>query len=473
MRPTFFGIDIARRALQAQMRALDVVGHNIANANTAGYSRQVAVLATTPPYPSASLSSMVVAGQVGTGVQVEAIRRLRDQFVEMQLRHETETMGRWTARHEALQQVELMLQEPSDQSLRDALDRFWQSLQDLHQQPESEAARAVVRERALMVTSSFQHVHKQLSDLRDDLNRLVGLEVQRINTLTTQLASVNAQIHRVTMSGHDPNDLLDQRDQLLLELAELVDIQVSERENRTVQVSINGFTVVDGDQSVDLVAKADPGDTMLFVYWGSSDQKLAIANGRLAGVLEARDELVKGYLDALDTLAVTLKEAFNAVHRSGYTLNDHDAGDPPDGGDFFTGNEAKDLAIHDDILQDLRKIAASGDGSPGNGQNALELARLFHEPLAALDDTSMADYLRSLISSVGVAAQQARNMTSSQTALVDHLHNRREAVSGVSLDEEMVDMVRFQHAYAAAARLLTTMDEALETIIMRMGIVGR
>ncbi|MFS8544240.1 MAG: flagellar basal body protein, partial [Limnochordales bacterium] len=96
MRPTFFGIDIARRALQAQMRALDVVGHNIANANTAGYSRQVAVLATTPPYPSASLSSMVVAGQVGTGVQVEAIRRLRDQFVEMQLRHETETMGRWT-----------------------------------------------------------------------------------------------------------------------------------------------------------------------------------------------------------------------------------------------------------------------------------------------------------------------------------------------------------------------------------------
>ncbi|MFO7312059.1 MAG: flagellar hook-associated protein FlgK [Bacillota bacterium] len=469
MRPTFFGLDIARRALQAQMRALDVVGHNIANANTPGYSRQVAIFATTPPYPAPMLNSMIQAGQVGTGVQIEAIRRLRDQFVEMQLRNETESLGRWNARYEALKQVELFLAEPSDYGLRDALDQFWQSLQDLHQQPESDAARAVVRERALLLAASFQHVHKQLTDLRLDLNRLVELEVQKINTLSERLANINAQIHRVHLSGHDPNDLLDQRDQLILELAEIVDISVLERDNRTVQISINGFSIVDGEQWIALQAVKDPSDNMLYVHWSVTGQKLNITNGRLAGVLEARDQLVKGYLDDIDLLAKTVIDRFNEQHMQGYTLEN-----PPQTGiTFFTGTGAKDIAVDNNILQNLALIAASGDGTPGNGANALALSRVFHEPFTELGNVSIADYLRSIVASVGVTTQQAHSMVTSQTALVDHLHARRESVSGVSLDEEMIDMVRFQQAYAAAARVVTTMDEALETIILRMGVVGR
>jgi len=469
MRPTFFGLDIARRALQAQMRALDVVGHNIANANTPGYSRQVAVFATTPPYPAPMLNSMIQAGQVGTGVQIEAIRRLRDQFVEMQLRNETESLGRWNARYEALKQVELFLAEPSDYGLRDALDQFWQSLQDLHQQPESDAARAVVRERALLLAASFQHVHKQLTDLRLDLNRLVELEVQKVNTLIERLANINAQIHRVHLSGHDPNDLLDQRDQLILELAEIVDISVLERDNRTVQISINGFSIVDGEQWIALQAVKDPSDNMLYVHWSVTGQKLNITNGRLAGVLEARDQLVKGYLDDIDLLAKTVIDRFNEQHEKGYTLEN-----PPQTGiTFFTGTGAKDIAVDNNILQNLALIAASGDGTPGNGANALALSRVFHEPFTELGNVSIADYLRSIVASVGVTTQQAHSMVTSQTALVDHLHARRESVSGVSLDEEMIDMVRFQQAYAAAARVVTAMDEALETIILRMGLVGR
>ena len=469
MRPTFFGLDIARRALQAQMRALDVVGHNIANANTPGYSRQVAIFATTPPYPAPMLNSMIQAGQVGTGVQIEAIRRLRDQFVEMQLRNETESLGRWNARYEALKQVELFLAEPSDYGLRDALDQFWQSLQDLHQQPESDAARAVVRERALLLAASFQHVHKQLTDLRLDLNRLVELEVQKVNTLIERLANINAQIHRVHLSGHDPNDLLDQRDQLILELAEIVDISVLERDNRTVQISINGFSIVDGERWIALQAVKDPSDNMLYVHWSVTGQKLNITNGRLAGVLEARDQLVKGYLDDIDLLAKTVIDRFNEQHEKGYTLDST----LQTGITFFTGTGAKDIAVDNNILQNLALIAASGDGTPGNGANALALSRVFHEPFTELGNVSIADYLRSIVASVGVTTQQAHSMVTSQTALVDHLHARRESVSGVSLDEEMIDMVRFQQAYAAAARVVTAMDEALETIILRMGLVGR
>lgn len=469
MRSTFFGIDIARRALQAQQRALDVVGHNIANANTPGYSRQVAVQATTPPYTYPSRHMPTGAGQVGTGVYIAAIRRVRDEFIDMQLRNETESAGRWQARRDALRQVELIFLEPSDLSLRSAMDQFWQSLQDLHLQPESDAARAVVRERALSLTATFQHVHKQLTDLRWDLDRLAQLEVERINSLAERLADVNNQIFRVVTSGQEPNDLLDRRDELLLELSELVDIDVVILDNKMANVAIGGLSIVNGQHATMLRAVADPakGD-MVTIRWGNTDREVRPANGRLGGILEARDELVAGYLDSLNALAATLIEEFNAVHRSGYGLDDST------GLDFFVGTDASDIDLSTDIYDSLSKIAASsGVGTPGDGSNALRLASVYTEPVAALGGVTMRDFFTSLVSGIGVAAQKADNMVDSQAVLVEHLQNRRDGISGVSLDEEMVDMIRFQQAYAAAARVVTAMDEALDTIISRMGIVGR
>ena len=211
---------------------------------------------------------------------------------------------------------------------------------------------------------------------------------------------------------------------------------------------------------------------MVTIFWGATDREVNPKNGRLAGILEARDDLVLGYLEALDELALALINEFNAVHQQGYTLADDTTGSVQ-GGDFFVGSGAADIDLHDDILNDLKNIAASGDGAPGNGENALNLANVYNRPVTALGDVSMRDYFTSLISGIGVSAQQADNMVESQGVLVDHLLNRRDGISGVSLDEEMVDMIRFQQAYAAAARVITAMDEALETIIGRMGIVGR
>lgn len=468
MRSTFFGIDIARRALQAQQRALDVVGHNIANANTEGYSRQVAIHQTTPPWTYPSRHMPAGAGQVGTGVQIVAIQRVRDSFIDMQLRNETESAGRWEARRDALRQVELIFMEPSDLSIRSALDQFWQSLQDLHQQPESDAARAVVRERALSLTATFQHVYKQLTDLQWDLDRLARLEVEKINSLAERLADVNAQIFRVVNSGQEPNDLLDRRDQLLLELSELVDIDVVIHDNKMASVSIGGLSIVNGNHVTFLRAVPDPAkQDMVTIRWGDTDWVVQVQNGRLAGVLEARDELVAGYLASLDRLAAALIEEFNAVHRQGYGL------DGSIGVDFFVGTGARDIDLSQDILQSLAKIAASGSGEPGDGSNALALANVYLQPAADLAGVSMRDFFASLISGIGVAAQKANDMVASQEVLVEHLKNRRDSISGVSLDEEMIDMIRFQHAYAAAARVLTAMDEMLDTIITRLGVVGR
>lgn len=473
MRSTFFGLNIARRALQTQQRALDVMGHNIANANTPGYSRQVATQVTTPAFTLPSRMRPMSAGQVGTGVQIAAITRMRDDFIEMQLRNETHSSGRWQARRNALHQVEIILMEPSDYSLRDSMDKFWESLQDLHKDPESSAARAVVRERALSLTQSFQHVHKQLKDLQVDLDYLVATDVHEINSIAERLANVNAQIRRVSISGQNPNDLLDTRDQLLLELSELTDVDIVTMNDGTVSVNINGLSIVNGDHWTALRAEPDlANQNFVTIYWGNTDREVRPRNGHLAGVLEARDFDIPDYLEQLDTLVTELVTEFNTVHRSGFTLGDPGIG----AGDFFSWDgdpgSAANIRVHDDILNDLNAIAASGDGAPGDGSNALALANVYNKPLIG-GTTSLADYFTSLVSGVGVASQKAMHMVDSQAVLVDHLQGRQDSISGVSLDEEMVDMIRFQQAYNAAARVVTAMDEVIDTIISRMGIVGR
>lgn len=483
MRSTFFGLNIARRALQTQQRSLDVMGHNIANANTPGYSRQVATQTATPPYTFPSRLMPTTAGQVGTGVTVSAITRLRDDFIEMQMRHETESSGRWDARKHALNQIELLLMEPSDYSLRDSMDKFWESLQVLHVNPESDAARAVVRERALSLAETFQHLDKQLTDLRADLDHLVTVDVAKINNITAQLADVNAQIHRIHTSGQHPNDLLDRRDSLLMELSELTDIDLVIMDNGTASVNIGGLTIVNGDHATMLRTETvnpddlnPPAVSLVTIRWGDSDREVRPRNGHLAGVLESRDELIPDYWKQLDELANTLIAEFNAVHATGYTLGSHAPGDPADGGSFFIGNGVQDIGLHADIISDLSKIAASSDGAPGDGANALKLASLYTDTSlmgGGGGTISMADHFNALIGSVGVAAQKAQTMSASQALLVDHLHSRQDSISGVNLDEEMVDMIRFQQAYNAAARVVTAMDEVLETIISRMGVVGR
>lgn len=469
MRSTFFGLNIARRALQTQQRALDVMGHNIANANTPGYSRQVALQTTTAPYTIPSRVRPMAPGQVGTGVHVSAIVRLRDQFIDMQLRNEIQSAGRWQARHDALGQIELILMEPSDLSIRDAIDKFWESLQDLSKNPESHPARAVVRERAISLTQSFQHVYKQLKDLQADLNKQVEMEAVRVNSLAQRLADVNEQIRWVSLTGQNPNDLMDTRDLLLEELSEYVNARVVIEDDGTASVSVNGFSIVMGDRWTELRTAEDGTTGFYNIHWGDTDYTVEPKNGKLAGVLEARDVTIQGYLDDLDLIVQTIIDEFNAVHQAGYVLDGSS-----NGRQFFVGGGAEDFAVADAILNDLGLIAAAKlQDSPGDGTNALELAEVFHKLTMNSGSTSISDYFTALVSGAGVAAQQAGHMVDSQRILVDHLQGRQDAVAGVNLDEEMIDMIRFQQAYNAAARVVTAMDEVLDTIITRMGIVGR
>ncbi|MBE3574014.1 MAG: flagellar hook-associated protein FlgK [Firmicutes bacterium] len=472
---TFFGIETAKRALWATQTALDTTGHNISNANTPGYSRQVANLVATEPYAMPGFTRTGEPQQLGTGVMVASVDRMRDVFLDWQLRQETQTKGYWQSMNTGLNQVELILDEPSESGLRGVLDEFWSALQDLSKQPESLAVRAVVREKAQTLTELFHANYKQLDDLYNSLGNDITKKVDQLNSLAGRIADLNARIIQVESTGGKANDLKDQRDYLIGQAAQIVNLRVVEQNNGSVDVLVGGGPLVEGKVAHNLVAQvtgssSDVGGVQF--HWLSDGGPTAeITNGELAGLRDMREAIrahdgKSGWLDRLNALAADLVTKFNDQHYKGYDLN----GQP--GTDFFApptpGNPvtAENIRLSDQITNDLGNIAASASagGAPGDGDNAIALGE-------ALDATRT-DY-RSLISSLGVDAQHAKNMEDNQTALVSQLDRLSQSVSGVSLDEEMTNMIRFQQGYNAAARLVTTLDEMLDTMISRMGLVGR
>src|SRR5690625_1455128 len=223
---TFHGLEMAKQALYAQQAALYTTGHNIANANTKGYSRQRVNFATTTPYPSGSRNRPQIPGQIGTGVQVGSIQRIRDEFLDYQFRTESSRHGYWQTTASALRRLEELLNEPSENGLSQTLDEFWQSLQDLATNPENSGARSVVVNRALAVTETFNYLSETLESIRGDLQNQIKVTVSDVNSLLTQINEINKQIQAVEPHGYLPNDLYDDRDRLIDELSEIVSIKV-------------------------------------------------------------------------------------------------------------------------------------------------------------------------------------------------------------------------------------------------------
>ncbi len=478
MSSIFFGLEIGRRGLQAQQRALDVTAHNVANANTPGYTRQEAVMAAADPIPVPSLHMPSGAGQLGTGVEITAIRRLRDGFIDLQIRNESRSLGYWEARQENLNKIEGIFNEPSDSGLQSVFELFWQSLEELSKNPESLAARSLVLERAQTLTETFNHLDSRLQELQQDLNATVKIKVDEINSLGRQIADLNQQILKIEVMGARANDLRDRRDLLVDQLAKIVPVQVQEDGRGVLTVTLGGCPLVQGAQLNRLgVVENDPG--FYDVVWETpKGREVAVDGGYLGGLLEMRDDYIPDLREKLDNLAAEFAKEFNVIHSRGYDLN----GDQ--GVNFFVNGEktapdditaditAGNIALNPELLGHPEKIAAATQIEKGDGSNALDLAGLKHQTIDGLG-TTFDDYYRSMIGVRGVDAQQAVRMKENQELLVSQLENNRQAVSGVSLDEEMINMIKFQHAYSAASRLITALDEMLEIIINRMGVVGR
>ncbi|HOQ24286.1 MAG TPA: flagellar hook-associated protein FlgK [Bacillota bacterium] len=465
MRSTFAGIETAYRALQANQLALDITGHNIANANTEGYSRQVATFSATAPYTNPAFNRSATAGQIGTGVEVAYITRMRDMFVDLQIRQENHALGRWTARYENLHQLELIYNEPSETGIADALDQFWTALQDLANRAENTSVRAVVQQRAIILTDSIRSVYEQVAQLQRDLNQEITTRVSEINALANQIADLNEQIGKVTSLGDQANDLMDQRELLVEKLSKLTNIEVTTDNVGRYNITISGKGLVYGEKVTELYLDPDlDRQGLVDVKWTDSKEKVQFKDGSVKGLLEVRDEDIEIYQKMINDMASSLINEMNAIHSAGYGL------DGSTGIAFFSGSDASNIRVNNEILVDGRRIAAAIGDEPGEGQNALKMAALLKTPIMNAGTTTYAAYYSSIISRLGVDAQKATTMKDNQEVLVGHLKDRQESVAGVSLDEEMANMIKFQHAYNAAARILTTLDAVLDTIINKMAV---
>ncbi|MDD4049269.1 MAG: flagellar hook-associated protein FlgK, partial [Clostridia bacterium] len=452
---------------------------NIANANTEGYTRQSVVAQTTRPMDTAN-------GYIGTGVEVADIRRIREEFLDIQMRTENKSLGEWSTKSDILNKLEVIFNEPSETSIRSVSDAFWDSWQILSKNPESVAVRTTVMQTGITLVNTYNHMETQFKELQEDINKGIAVKVSEVNSIGLQLGDLNDQIVKAERQGHSANDLRDKRDLLLEQLSETVAMDVNEDEYGAVNVTIGGKYLVAGTVVSKMAfTDSDLNPTDATLEWcdplsGISQGKVRLSGGILKGYVDMRDEVIPKYRDNISLVAKTVAEETNELHREGFGL-DWELGD--DKVDFFTKYDdtadfsTKNIRINQEILDNLNLIAAASESVPqvyeGDGSNALAIAQLKDKLTMNGDVATFDDFFRSTVGQLGVESQEAQNMENNRSYLIEQLINQRESVSGVSLDEEMANMIMYQHAYTAAARVINTMDEMLDIIVNRLGTVGR
>ncbi len=473
MSSLFSSINIGRRALQVQQKSIEVTGHNIANSNVKGYSRQRVVQTTeAPAYGGASSGSLLGDARVGQGVKVQSIDRITDEFVVAQIWKEMRELGRWNTTYYNAAQVERIFNEPGKTGIRSRLDELWSAFQELNSSPSSRSTRVEVKERAEALVDIVTHTHRQLVALQRDVNGHIRETIDEINSLSDQIAQLNREIEKVQVTGVQPNDLLDRRDQLMSRLAEISGATASELPGQPFKVTLGGITLVAGGNSEAISIREETGIVRkAYPHWDRISMDVDVVSGELKGLLDVRDELIQGSMSRLDEFAITFSKAINEVHRAGYTLDEP----PLQGVDFFREDitSADEMSLSRDILESVTKIAASLSGDPGNGDNAADIAERILSPIFEDGTFTPRDFLTSLVTDLGIRVQASERGVEKQEILLAHLGTQRDSVAGVSLDEEVANLVQFQHAYGAAARFISAVDEILELIINRMGVVGR
>lgn len=458
-------LSIGKSALLAGQRALSVTGQNIANVNTPGYTRQIAVLAESRPLDARP-------GHLGTGVQVVAVRRELDSLFERRLLESQGRLSRLETMTRTLAGLEGLFADTNDLGIGAGLNDFFGAWQDVAADPADGAARSVLLARAGALADRFNRAASDLGDLRASLDREVGTVIAEVNDRAERIADLNLRIAQAKAGGQAPNDLLDRRARLVSELAERVAVTTLEDgQGRLTVFAGRGRALVSGDRAYGLagLADADNGGLLAVRYdpsgaaGGEDDDSVAITSeiggGRLGGLLTLRDGTVADLLDRLDELAAALVANVNDLHGAGYGL------DGSTGKDLFDpdGTTAATIAV---ALTDPDQVAAaSAAGRPDDGANALDIVALQATTLSSLDDLTLGGFYARLAADFGETAASTDGDLQAQQAVHDRLEAGRAEVSGVSLDEELVNLLAQQRAFEAASRVIVMTDELLQTVL--------
>jgi len=575
----FAGVSLALQSILSHQASVQVIEHNVANVNTPGYKRQEAVLKSGPAVSSQGASYNVGVGQMGTGVVVDKIRRFSTDFYDMRYRSEIQSAAQYNLEASILAQVQAEFSETSTNGLLNKLDEFWAGWQRLSADPSNSALKAELVDVANTLTQAIKYRALNIRTVQAEQNLQISQRVDSINQLAEQVARLNGEIMRVVSIGEQPNDLMDQRDVILDELAKLSGATSFLQPEGDVIVSINGHVLVQGVTPFKLQTYADPLNANLSAVRWSDGQSFNPSSGELAGLFRARDGVLGEQMQALNDLASTIITRVNDIHLSGYapgktnTLASNntilsiqagvlavgqtevatgsyfietrlDAGTwqfrmvdttgnpvsiqlsdlsgysndwqdiPTAGGlpinydtgrgitlqfggdlslysensytsgaatvqfyeqqEFFTGTDALTIAMNSTLLTNPYLLAtASAPNQPGNGDLARALANVRTENLMNGGLSTINQFYTAQTARFGVEIRRAKTNAADRLTVANVIDQQRQSISGVNLNEEAANLIKAQKAFEASARLMTVIDEMLNTIINGMGIVGR
>ena len=462
----FSSLGLGARALSAAQRALDVTGQNISNANTAGYSRQrieqvAAGGSVVPAMWSRSTSP-------ADGVVITGITRIRDEFAEARALSAQGDLSHLTTVKQTYADIETTFGEPSDNGLQEQLSAFWGSWHDIANDPTSDAPRAQMLQQAATLAGTFNQLSSRMSQQWLDNREQLVATVSDVNSMAADVARLNAAIRSAVTAGNPANELSDQRDVLVMKLGQAIGATATAGADGVVNVNLGGSPLVSGDRTRQLQVAGPtnhtPGASNELALQWAADGSAATGGGSVQGLMDAVNTTLPSYLTALDGIAKSVMTAVNTQQANGY---DRSGATTKSTNPIFGGSGAADMAA---VMTDPRLVAASGAQPPAyDGDNASAMGLLANLPAVPASGSTMppgpdATY-RSLMVQLGVQAQSANRQADLQTSVAGQLEDARTAASGVSLDEEMTNLVNYQHSYEAAAKFVTAIDSTLDTLI--------
>ena len=624
MASSFAGIEMGKRSLMAHTTAINTAGHNVSNADTEGYSRQRVQMRAFDPLYRPDLSRAETPGQVGQGMTVQDVTRVRDELLDARITAQAHQESYWSTREKYYVMLEQIYNEPAETSVRSHMDQFWQAWQELALYPDSQAARQAIVTRGDTLAGSIRQRYASLNGVATLINGDIDATVRQVNDYARQIAQVNEEIIKSQAMGDNPNDLLDRRDLLVDKLSGLVNVSADRRDADEFMVHIDGHILVQGSKFRQF-AVVSPTDNNAFneVVWADTQNAAQITGGSLGALVELRDIDVRNEMQSLNTMTMNFADMVNDIHRnamgangttgldffvqqdfvenangnydrdgdgaldSSYVfrltgsnalaatvqtglegvitiagktgnitvpyyptdtvetiinrINDSDgevkayldrnsnlvlkattASDAanPDfvirhvevSGHFLSGyagvlagrgaenaydfnqpdavarlaanaqyavspmlNPAAYITVNGAIRSDVLSVAAAypnaaGSVEPGDSSAASQIASLRNTPVMIGRSRTFDDYFAESVTNVGLKGEQAQNMLAQQNVIMGDLRNLRESISGVNIDEELADIIKFQHGYNAAARFISVMDELLDTVINRLGV---
>jgi flagellar hook-associated protein 1 FlgK len=623
------GLEIGRRGVQAHQQALAVTGHNLDNVSTEGYSRQRVEIVPFAPIYLPGLNRAETAGQIGQGAMVERIERIRDELLDKRIIAQSSGEGYWNVRDRYINEMEQLYLETGSNSVRSKMDRFWDSWQELSQHAADSEFRTAVLQRGKTLIDGIHNHYNGLTRLQTQVDEDIQITVDRVNSLTRQIASLNGNIQRSKAMGDNPNDLMDRRDLLVDQLSSIIDVTVSQRDPDEFMVHTSGQILVQGQISRQFDMRKDvDSEGFSHVFWRDTGSEIVFTRGSLGALMELRDVTIEDEIQNLDNMTMNFTDLVNEIHREAYgangitgnnffseypfvtnvngnydrsgdgifdssyiyRINGQNSLEPQaqpgfegvitlsgaetdinipyystdtvtdiisrinnsgaevvarlnrdgrlslkgtpadlvngqrvnpdfvirhveDSGHFLTGyagllleagpegafnwaqadavaslrGGAEDYAlapiahpagwieINPALLKDPSSVAA-GFGfndraaNPGNGDAAAAIAAIRNSPVMVGRLSTFDDYFADSVGRIGLLGEQSRDSLATENTLMKFLREWRQSISGVNIDEELANMIRYQHGYNAAARFITTVNSMLDTIINRMGV---